>query len=116
MGAGQVQRGRGGEEPAKEGAARSQRARLRSLQAGRARRSLPGRAAQERAGERAQVRLALALLLSSSAASAWEAHTAPDGQYFRWSFAHGGPVIVKLVTPPLNLRLKPGSDLRAALI
>ena len=62
------------------------------------------------------MRAALALLLFSSAASAWEAHTAPDGQYFRWSFPNGGPLIVKLVNPPLGLHLKAGSDLRAAMI
>jgi hypothetical protein len=60
-------------------------------------------------------RLASLALLLPCAASAWEAHRTADGQYIRWSFPDGQPMLVRLIDPPAGLRLKMGSDLRAAL-
>jgi hypothetical protein len=59
------------------------------------------------------VKLAAALaLLLPCAASAWEAHRTADGQLIRWSPGH--TLVVRLIDPPPGLRLKSGSDLRAA--
>jgi uncharacterized protein (TIGR03382 family) len=60
------------------------------------------------------VKAAVGLLLCSGAAGAWEGHLGPDGQLQRFSFEKG-PVQVALIDPPPGLRLKLGSDLRAAL-
>ena len=60
-------------------------------------------------------RLLLALLLAAPAASAWEAHRAPDGQSLRWT----GPralVTVRLIAPPAALRLRAPDGLRAAVV
>jgi hypothetical protein len=60
-------------------------------------------------------RLAALALFLPCAAPAWQAHRAGDGQFIRWSFPDKQPVLVRLVDPPAALRLKAGSDLRAAL-
>ncbi len=61
------------------------------------------------------MRAALLIALCAFSASAWETHLASDGTPQRWSFA-AGPLTVRLFDPPAGLRLKPGSDLRLAVV
>ena len=61
------------------------------------------------------MRAALLIALCAFSASAWETHLAPDGTPQRWSFA-AGPLSVRLFDPPVGLRLKPGGDLRLAVV
>ena len=61
------------------------------------------------------MRAALLIALCAFPAGAWETHLASDGTPRRWSFA-GGPLNLVLVDPPAGLRLKPGGDLRLALV
>ncbi len=82
--------------------------------------SQPGKSAAARTRHCPPVRRAAlaalsAVVLTATAAPAWEAHRAVDGQYLRWA-GPGAVVRVRLISPPAALHLRGAEGLRSAVV